>query len=940
MADFSYNIVGSGDLARYNEELRLHPGRAMEKKTRKQLNGIEFEPDPRKILLRETPLITQVYRAFGFSKEEFDLYISTALGRLATYVNNLPASLTYHHHETGGLFRHSLEVGFECIRIQDTMILTRAEYEERARATLMWGVCAFFGGILHDIGKPLVNFEVRDAETAQKWNPFTESLQHWGARIGCNNMIVSESPMLQPKLHEKYMLWGAHQIIPQEVFAYFGQVHSEDIAQALLTALSDSTKKSQLREIIEEADRNSVRDYCAKHTYSGYDTFSTRADHLLLYAVDTFLSTGEYKLNQPNQPFWMVGGDFFIDMDSLSLSQVNVLLSGKNRPKIPQQKERLVAVLGDCDFLLQTENTKADEDGKVLTSRSPYWYLKPEGCEMPFRVVRLKDNKPLRRYQTYSISGTFTPKDGFTPSEVSVSTDTFQTSGLQSFPQIEFPVEEKNDTQESESSSPDKEVVSKESQSQSGSAQPTESKETKGEADKQNHRKDAASVITGVIASAAKFSGWVVGQFIKGLHDAYPNEKNSESGSLKGEKPGSVNNKFNDKSVTETVKQEEETESPKQEGRGKNQGNAEGETATGSADTANNQECSAETRSNSGCSTETAENQECTSSTAGEQSSTETADNSGSTPASTPVGNPGENAEQANSGEAKSTENPGSQVGNAQAPAASQSPSGAPSQSSAQGEPKPGASPCEGKDLKRIKAVLPEEAVLLPECPLTVKAIEKKSILWRSFRSYTELKNSEKITVEAGTAQNEEEEALAREIMYALPIDLTEYADDEEMTRRVVTKTLRLGKEILPVLLRYKHLTTQPGAITRHPLMEYLPFWLMAAYGIENFEETFTYHPDTGILVMESFDLAYRRMRVHEKDVIAARLAFLGNTHYFSVGKEPDFGVVLADKATASMLHLLTTDKEQWSLPKLDTWVRLTNGGLGIADVAQGENHL
>lgn len=122
--------------------------------------------------------------------------------------------------------------------------------------------------------------------------------------------------------------------------------------------------------------------------------------------------------------------------------------------------------------------------------------------------------------------------------------------------------------------------------------------------------------------------------------------------------------------------------------------------------------------------------------------------------------------------------------------------------------------------------------------------------------------------------------------------------------------------------------------------MEYLPFWLMAAYGIENFEETFTYHPDTGILVMESFDLAYRRMRVHEKDVIAARLAFLGNTHYFSVGKEPDFGVVLADKATASMLHLLTTDKEQWSLPKLDTWVRLTNGGLGIADVAQGENHL
>ncbi len=912
MADFSYNIVGSGDLSRCNEELRLHPGRAIERKTRKQLNGIEFEPDPKRILLRETALITQVYRAFGFPSQVFDRMISTALGRLATYVNNLPASLSYHHHETGGLFRHSLEAGFECVRIQDTQILTRAEYEERARATLMWGVCAFFGGILHDIGKPLVNFEVRDAETAEKWNPFTESLQDWGMRIGCRSMIVTEAPMLQPKLHEKYMLWGAQQIIPQEVFAYFGQVQSEDIAQALLTALSDNTKKSQLREIIEEADRNSVRDYCAKHTYSGYDTFSTRADHLLLYAIDTFLSTGEYKLNEPNQPFWMVGGEFFIAMDSLSLSQVNVLLSSKNRPKIPQQTARLVAVLGDCDFIFQTESTEQDKEGRVVTSRSPYWFLKPEGCDTAIRVVRLKDNKPLRRYQTYSISGTFAPKDGFTPSEVSITSDSFRSSGLQGFPQIEFP--EPEEPKKPATAFPDKGNESK------GNEGPQESNDNSSTAvaEKATQADNVVSTITTVVAKAAKFSGWLVGQFMKGLNEAYL---------------GSADNNTSDKFVTEKVKQEQKTENPGREGNlekgeiggisGASGKPGEPGTSVSSADTEENRGSSTVTAENPGSISGTGNNPGCSTVSASVPGGNS---NTGSVPVrDTDTGSSGENVEQGN-GATESTR--------------SQNPTSTPPQNPIKPD-ETGTCPCQGKmDFERIFALLPQNAVLLDTCPLTVKGVEKKSILWRSFKSFTELKNTEKITVQAGTAQSDDEEELAREIMYALPIDLTEYAVDESLTRRVVSKTLALGRDMLPVLLRYKEITRQPGGITRHPLMEYLPFWLMAAYGIEKFPEVFTYYPDTGILVLESYGIASSRMKVHEREVIAARLAFLGETHYFSIGKEPDFGVVLADQATASMLHLLTTDHEKWNQPALNTWVQLTNGGLGLSEIAQGMTSL
>jgi len=939
MADFSYNIVGSGDLSRYNEELRLHPGRAMEKKTRKQLNGIEFESDPRKILLRQTPLITQVYRAFGFSKEDFDRLISTALGRLATYVNNLPASLTYHHHEQGGLFRHSLEVGFEAIRIQDTQILTRADYEERSRATLMWGVAAFFGGILHDIGKPLVNFEVRDAETAQKWNPFTESLQNWGMRIKCQSMIVTEAPMLQAKLHEKYMLWGAQQIIPQEVFAYFGQVQSEDIAQALLTALSDNTKKSQLREIIEEADRNSVRDYCAKHTYSGYDTFSSRADHLLLYAIDTFLSTGEYKLNEPNQPFWMVGGEFFIAMDSLSLSQVNVLLGSKNRPKIPQQTARLVAVLGDCDFILFTEGTEKDEKGNEYTARSPYWDLKPEGCDKPFRAIRLKDNKPLRRYQTYSISGTFAPGKGFTPSEVPVSSDGFRSSGLQGFPQIELA--EPEAPVKTENLSPDKE--GEEPKESDTSQEPPQGEAVSN--GKHNHRTDAASVITGVIASAAKFSGWVVGQFMKGLREAGDTKDKKTTEDLS-------DNGTSRESVKENVRQPGyNNESLNQDGKlNKTLADAQPHTTKPecSTVTGNTQECSADTASVPECSSRTVwQNPECSSGTVWEnpESSTDTGDAQSSSDTaggsdSTPYGNTNENVKQANPSGDKPGDKPGENPGTESDTPESSTQSSAltPPPTPTKPEEKAQPSSCQGNTISEsVKAVLPENAVLLDKCPLPVKDIEKKAILWRSFKSYTELKNTEKITVEAGTAQSEEEEALAREILYALPIDLTECADDETLTRRVVSRTLRLGTEMLPVLSRYKAFTRQPGAVTRHPLMEYLPFWMMAAYGIEKYPEAFSYHPDTGILVLESFGIASSRMRVHEREVIAARLGLLGNTLYFSTGKEPDFGVVLADKASASMLHLLTTDEENWNQPLLDTWVRLTNGGLGIADVAQGE---
>lgn len=216
------------------------------------------------LLARVEPLVQRLYHEIGWRRDAFDAQIRPVVERYAAYVHLLPASESHHHSRFGGLLVHGLEVAIESARLCRESVLDlgrvfQRDIEMRASRKRLWPVAAAFGGLLHDLGKVLVDILVSRADTGEVWNPYTGPVTDWIAREGIHEITVSWRPGRVYKQHEPFGIVLAWPIIGQDMIVEFNAYGRDIFEGMLMGAVEDIQDPTGLGPMVKSADGASVR---------------------------------------------------------------------------------------------------------------------------------------------------------------------------------------------------------------------------------------------------------------------------------------------------------------------------------------------------------------------------------------------------------------------------------------------------------------------------------------------------------------------------------------------------------------------------------------------------------------------------------------------------------------------------------------------------------
>lgn len=179
---------------------------------------------PELLMESQAELINQLHQTSSFSYTEFNTLIRPAIRNYAAYAHLLPASETHHHCGHGGLFRHGLEVACNAaIACEAKVFVTDRWASERHQLTPRWHLCAILGGMVHDMGKPLIDVGAVDASGNLLWNPHTSSLWDWLQENVLDHYYIHWRPGARFKRHEAFNTLALYRILPARTLAWLGE---------------------------------------------------------------------------------------------------------------------------------------------------------------------------------------------------------------------------------------------------------------------------------------------------------------------------------------------------------------------------------------------------------------------------------------------------------------------------------------------------------------------------------------------------------------------------------------------------------------------------------------------------------------------------------------------------------------------------------------------
>lgn len=136
-----------------------------------------------KILESQSRILNEVRKEVG--DDAFAKYYLPCVTSYCDFVHLLPASERNHHRGAGGLFRHGLEVALNSLRQgKHKLFDTNLSPSEKEHNEPRWHLACFLSGLVHDIGKPLSDYQIISECGHHVWNPFTESIPKWGEENG------------------------------------------------------------------------------------------------------------------------------------------------------------------------------------------------------------------------------------------------------------------------------------------------------------------------------------------------------------------------------------------------------------------------------------------------------------------------------------------------------------------------------------------------------------------------------------------------------------------------------------------------------------------------------------------------------------------------------------------------------------------------------------
>lgn len=320
----------------------------------------------------------------GVGEEAWNsLYASLYLS-YAEFVQALPASEAHHHRGAGGMLEHGIEVSAIAARACDRSLLPPAGGNGRrvsSNQQEQWAYAVVMASLLHDIGKVLVDMQIKLYDAKQGglglWLPLTGPM----TRIAkASHYSVHYRPQRKYHLHEQCsQLLITHIAPPRGMFWLMSDLK---LFSCFIAAVSGNLENAGVvGEIVRAADGASAAAAIGGDAQSPDPEASRPLHETLMLAIRELVLHG-VKMNEPGAAGFVKDGQIYLVSKTI-LDEARRYLSGRG-VSLPANP-RLMDVLTDAKRLVTTA------EGKAVWSRR----IKVGEFDQVLTVLRVEEEKLL-----------------------------------------------------------------------------------------------------------------------------------------------------------------------------------------------------------------------------------------------------------------------------------------------------------------------------------------------------------------------------------------------------------------------------------------------------------------------------------------------------------------------------------------------------------------
>ena len=296
------------------------------------------------LLAKQTELIRRLQDGVGMTDTDYRELVLPVVRRLAAFVHLLPASEAHHHRGSGGLLRHSLEVGFLAAQasMRHVFALDR-EPKDRYHLEPRWRVASGLAGLLHDIGKPVADLTVSDRDGTLTWCPHEEPLLDWARRHALQRYYLRWRETRRHNAHLQMGTLVVHAILTPEIKTWLSR--DPAILANLIAVVGGQEESSVLGTVVGNADRASVaRDLRENRIDPDAFALGVPVDRYLIDAMRRLVREGTWTVNTPGARLWMLADGLHVVWPQGG-EDIAALLARDKIPGIPKAPETIADIL-------------------------------------------------------------------------------------------------------------------------------------------------------------------------------------------------------------------------------------------------------------------------------------------------------------------------------------------------------------------------------------------------------------------------------------------------------------------------------------------------------------------------------------------------------------------------------------------------------------------
>ena len=322
---------------------------------------------PKTIMENHKEVIQRIIEQAVTSEEITGKFYLPTIERFASFVQLLPASQTHHHHDAGGLFRHSLEVGYRALQLADR-VLVGGTRTPRQRRDLQprWQFAVFAAALCHDGGKPMYDMTVSNFERTLSWKPITEDLYIWAIRNKLNGYYIDWREG-RGRQHTALAILLMDRIITREALEWL-ELSGMDLVTWLTESLNYNPSATNLiHELVIKADQFSVERNLKSigATLVAHDQFNAPTERYLIEIMKSLITEGMWRINEPGARVWKIDEHVYI-VWPLGGDEMSQHARLDNVPMVPRTPD------GILEFLVEREIVIVRDENQYL------WEIVPD----------------------------------------------------------------------------------------------------------------------------------------------------------------------------------------------------------------------------------------------------------------------------------------------------------------------------------------------------------------------------------------------------------------------------------------------------------------------------------------------------------------------------------------------------------------------------------